>query len=121
MNFDKSFFQHCFVLLQEDKEPEKTPEKKAEEKSEPEKAAEEVKAESGKVDDAADDKDDEEGEFEPTVDMIMNDFDDERTMEEEEALEAAEEDTGAFRIRAVPIFAISILLFLFFRGGGCGT
>jgi hypothetical protein len=31
-------------------------------------------------------------EFEPTLDMMMNDFDDERTMEEEEALEANEEE-----------------------------
>ena len=31
-------------------------------------------------------------EFEPTIDMMMNDFDDERTMEEEEALQAQDED-----------------------------
>lgn len=31
-------------------------------------------------------------EFEPTIEMMMNDFDDERTMEEEEALEANEDD-----------------------------
>lgn len=46
--------------------------------------------------DEADEKsegaDSDEKEFEPTIDMIMNDFDDERTMEEEEALEAQDED-----------------------------
>ena len=31
--------------------------------------------------------DDDEKEFSPTIDMMINDFDDERTMEEEEALE----------------------------------
>lgn len=37
----------------------------------------------------------EEKEFEPTVEMMMNDFDDERTLEEEEALqEDNETDTG---------------------------
>ena len=87
--------------MQEEKEPEKakeTPTKKEEGKSEAENPSrDEPKEESGKMEDAADDKDDEEGEFEPTVDMIMNDFDDERTLEEEEALEAGEEDTGEFR------------------------
>ena len=34
----------------------------------------------------------EEKEFEPTIDMIMNDFDDEATMEEEEALESQEDN-----------------------------
>merc|ERR1711997_318684 len=34
----------------------------------------------------------EEKEFEPTIDMIMNDFDDEQTMEEEEALESQEDN-----------------------------
>jgi len=34
----------------------------------------------------------EEREFEPTIDMIMNDFDDEQTMEEEEALESQEDN-----------------------------
>jgi len=34
----------------------------------------------------------EEKEFEPTIDMMMNDFDDERTMEEEEALEGLDDD-----------------------------
>lgn len=37
----------------------------------------------------------EEKEFEPTIDMMINDFDDERTMEEEEALEADEDAEGA--------------------------
>ena len=31
-------------------------------------------------------------EFEPTIEMMMNDFDDERTMEEEEALGADDDD-----------------------------
>lgn len=30
------------------------------------------------------------GEFEPTVEMLVNDFDDERTLDEEEALEERE-------------------------------
>jgi hypothetical protein len=34
-----------------------------------------------------DEEEEEEKEFEPTIDMMMNDFDDERTLEEEEALE----------------------------------
>ena len=38
------------------------------------------------------DNESEEKEFEPTIDMMINDFDDERTMEEEEALESQEEE-----------------------------
>jgi hypothetical protein len=38
------------------------------------------------VDDEFGNDDDNEKEFEPTVDMIMNEFDDERTIEEEEAM-----------------------------------
>ena len=40
-----------------------------------------------------------EKEFQPTIDMIMNDFDDERTMEEEEANEADEGDNDEDEVR----------------------
>ena len=42
------------------------------------------------------DEDNEEKEFEPTVDMLMNEFDDEATIDEEEAL--GQEDEGIFTL-----------------------
>ena len=42
--------------------------------------------------DEANQEEDNEKEFEPTVDMLMNEFDDEQTIEEEEAL--GQEDDG---------------------------
>ncbi len=46
-------------------------------------------------------EEEEEKDFEPTIDMMINDFDDERTMEEEEAL--AEEDENASELILRPI------------------
>lgn len=42
----------------------------------------------------AKEEEDNEKEFEPTVDMLMNEFDDEQTIDEEEAL--GQEDDGTF-------------------------
>ena len=46
--------------------------------------------------DEANQEEDNEKEFEPTVDMLMNEFDDEQTIDEEEAL--GQEDDGIFII-----------------------
>ena len=44
------------------------------------------------LDEEGNDGDDGEKEFEPTVDMLMNEFDDEKTLEEEEALDDQENE-----------------------------
>ena len=44
------------------------------------------------LDEEGTDGDDGEKEFEPTVDMLMNEFDDEKTLEEEEALDDQENE-----------------------------
>ena len=46
--------------------------------------------------DEANQEEDNEKEFEPTVDMLMNEFDDEQTIEEEEAL--GQDDDGSLSI-----------------------
>jgi len=51
-----------------------------------ERNAEEGREESLVIDEDKNNSDDDEKEFEPTVDMMMNEFDDERTIEEEEEL-----------------------------------
>ena len=53
--------------------------------------AEEKTADAGEAEDGNPEEDNEK-EFEPTVDMLMNEFDDEQTIEEEEAL--GQEDDG---------------------------
>ena len=53
--------------------------------------AQEKAAETGETEDGNTEEDNEK-EFEPTVDMLMNEFDDEQTIEEEEAL--GQEDDG---------------------------
>ena len=52
-------------------------------------------AEAGEIEtEEAKEEEDNEKEFEPTVDMLMNEFDDEQTIDEEEAL--GQEDDGSF-------------------------
>ena len=57
--------------------------------------AQEKAAETGETEDGNTEEDNEK-EFEPTVDMLMNEFDDEQTIEEEEAL--GQEDDGRVNI-----------------------
>ena len=57
--------------------------------------AQEKAAETGETEDGNTEEDNEK-EFEPTVDMLMNEFDDEQTIEEEEAL--GQEDDGKVNI-----------------------
>ena len=59
---------------------------------EPEEKAAEV-AEVAETEEASQEEDNEK-EFEPTVDMLMNEFDDEQTIDEEEAL--GQDDDGRF-------------------------
>ena len=60
-----------------------------------------------------------EKEFEPTIDMIMNDFDDEQTMEEEEALESQEDnDDEISALNEEQDMPLEELLKLYNYGGG---
>lgn len=61
--------------------------------------------------------DSDEKEFEPTIDMIMNDFDDERTMEEEEALEAEDEADELSALEQEQDMPLEELLKLYNYGG----
>merc|ERR1712142_384044 len=54
-----------------------------------------------------------EKEFEPTVDMIMNEFDDERTIEEEEALGQEDEDEEILALEKEQDMTIEELLKLY--------
>ena len=69
-----------------------------------------------------DEEDEEEKEFEPTIDMMMNDFDDERTLEEEEALEGEAEENTAAEVGALEQEADMPLedLLKMYYGGGAG-
>merc|ERR1712179_185021 len=58
-----------------------------------------------------------EKEFEPTVDMIMNEFDDERTIEEEEALGQEDEDEEILALEREQDMPIEELLKLY----GCNN
>merc|ERR1712001_242379 len=61
----------------------------------------------------------EEKEFEPTIDMIMNDFDDEQTMEEEEALESQEDNDDEINaLNEEQDMPLEELLKLYNYGGG---
>lgn len=54
--------------------------------------------------------------FEPTVEMMVNDFDDERTLEEEEALAASEDPSAELsnleRVRLIIFFIVSENIYL---------
>ena len=71
-----------------------------------------------------DEEDEEEKEFEPTIDMMMNDFDDERTLEEEEALEGEAEENTAAEVGALEQEAdmpLEDLLKMYYGGGGASA
>ena len=67
--------------------------------------------------DEAGDTESEEKEFEPTIDMMMNDFDDERTMEEEEALNDEQDEDEVSALEQEGDMPLEELLKLYNYGG----
>jgi len=67
---------------------------------------------------AADETDKDEKEFEPTIEMIMNDFDDEATMEEEEAMGEEDDEDELSALNAEGEMPLEELLKLYGGGGG---
>ena len=66
----------------------------------------------------ADETDKDEKEFEPTIEMIMNDFDDEATMEEEEAMGEEDDEDELSALNAEGEMPLEELLKLYGGGGG---